>query len=130
MPASMITNRPTICSLVFFLTLSTTLSFLSFSNTFILFPFLLYQFSSVPQSCPALWDSMDCNSPGSSLCGISQARIVEWVVHYFPQEILPTQGSNPGLPHCRQTHYHLNDQRSLFMDCNKEEKIKLKKKFF
>ena len=64
MPASMITNRPTICSLVFFLTLPTTLSFLSFSNTFILFPFLLYQFSLVPQSCPTLCDPMDCCTPG------------------------------------------------------------------
>ena len=26
------------------------------------------------QSCPALWDSMDCSLPGSSVCGIIQAR--------------------------------------------------------
>ena len=32
----------------------------------------------------------------------------------FPpfQEIFPTQGSNPGLPHCRQTLYHLSHQGS------------------
>ena len=64
MPASMIINLPTICSLVFFLTFSTTLSFLSFSNTFILFPFVLYQFSSVTQSCPTHCDPMDCSMPG------------------------------------------------------------------
>ena len=28
--------------------------------------------------------------------------------HCLLQEIFPTQGSNPGLPHCRQTLYHLS----------------------
>jgi len=28
------------------------------------------------------------------------------------QEIFPTQGSNPGLPHCRQILYQLNHQGS------------------
>ena len=28
--------------------------------------------------------------------------------HSLLQEIFPTQGSNPGLPHCRQTLYHLS----------------------
>ena len=31
------------------------------------------------QSCPALCDPMDCSPPGSSVHGISQARILEWV---------------------------------------------------
>ena len=31
------------------------------------------------QSCPTLWDPVDCSPPGSSVCGISQARILEWV---------------------------------------------------
>ena len=31
------------------------------------------------QSCPTLCDSMDCSPPGSSVCGILQARILEWV---------------------------------------------------
>ena len=30
------------------------------------------------QSCPTLCDPMDCNLPGSSACGILQARILEW----------------------------------------------------
>ena len=33
----------------------------------------------VAQSCPALCDHMDCNPPGSSVHGILQARILEWV---------------------------------------------------
>ena len=31
------------------------------------------------QSCPALCDSLDCSPPGSSVHGIFQARILEWV---------------------------------------------------
>ena len=33
----------------------------------------------VAHSCPALCDLMDCGPPGSSICGILQARIQEWV---------------------------------------------------
>jgi len=42
----------------------------------------LFSYScSVAQSCPALYDLMDCSPPGSSVHGISlQARILEWVV--------------------------------------------------
>ena len=29
------------------------------------------------------------------------------------QGIFPTQGSNPGLPHCRQVFYHLSHQEAL-----------------
>ena len=32
------------------------------------------------QSCLTLCDPMDCNLPGSSVHGILQARILEWVV--------------------------------------------------
>ena len=30
-------------------------------------------------SCPPLWDSMDCSPPASSIHGIFQARILEWI---------------------------------------------------
>ena len=33
----------------------------------------------VTRSCPSLCSPMDCSLPGSSVCGISQARILEWV---------------------------------------------------
>ena len=36
---------------------------------------------------------MDCSLPGSSIHGILQARILEWVAPLF-QGIFPTQGSN------------------------------------
>ena len=32
----------------------------------------------VTQSCPTLWDPVDCSLPGSSFHGILQARILEW----------------------------------------------------
>ena len=33
----------------------------------------------VAQECPTLCDPLDCSSPGSSVHGISQARILNWV---------------------------------------------------
>ena len=33
----------------------------------------------VTQSCPTLCNAMDCSPPGSSVLGILQARILEWV---------------------------------------------------
>ena len=35
--------------------------------------------SEVAQSCPTLHDPMDCSLPGSSVHGIFQARVLEWV---------------------------------------------------
>ena len=37
----------------------------------------------VPQLCPTVCDPMDCRSPGSSVHGILQARILEWVAMPF-----------------------------------------------
>ena len=42
-----------------------------------------------------------CNPIDYKVHGILQARILEWVSLSFLQGIFPTQGSNPGLPHCR-----------------------------
>ena len=39
--------------------------------------------SEVTQLCPTLWDPMDCSLPGSSLHGILQARVLEWVAISF-----------------------------------------------
>ena len=39
--------------------------------------------SDVAQSCPTLCDPMDCSPPGSSIHGILQARILEWVAISF-----------------------------------------------
>ena len=39
--------------------------------------------SEVAQSCPTLSDPMDCSPPGSSIHGILQARVLEWVATAF-----------------------------------------------
>ena len=47
--------------------------------------YALTKSSQVAQSCPALCDRMDCSLPGSSVHGIFQARVLEWVAicsHY------------------------------------------------
>ena len=39
--------------------------------------------SEVVQSCPALWDPMDCSLPGSSAHRIFQARVLDLIKHFF-----------------------------------------------
>ena len=39
--------------------------------------------SKVAQSCPTLCSPMDCSLPGSSVHGIFQARVLEWVAISF-----------------------------------------------
>ena len=46
----------------------------------------------------------------SSVHGILQARILEWVAMPSSRGIFPTQGSNTSLPHYRWILYHLNYQ--------------------
>ena len=55
-------------------------------------------FAKSLQSCLTLWDPMDCSPPGSSVHGISQARILEQVT------ILCKESSQPR----NQTHYLLH----------------------
>ena len=50
---------------------------------------------------------MDCSPPVSSVLGILQARILEWVAKPF-SGIFLTQGLNPGLLHCGWILYHLS----------------------
>ena len=37
----------------------------------------------VTQLCPTLCDPTDCSPPGSSVQGVLQARILEWVAIFF-----------------------------------------------
>ena len=59
-----------------------------------------------------LCNPMDCNLPGSSVHGDSLGKNTGVGCHAFLQGIVSTQGSNPGLPHCRQILYHLSHQES------------------
>ena len=51
----------------------------------------------VAQSCLTLCDPMDDSLPGSSVHGILQARIQEWVAFPSPED-LPYLGIEPGSP--------------------------------
>jgi len=86
--------------------------------------------SEVTQSCPTPRDPMDCSLPGSSVHGIFQARVLEWVAIAFsgkptissvqfssvtqscPTLCNPMNRSTPGLPvhhqlpEFTQTHVH------------------------
>ena len=52
---------------------------------------------SVAQSCPTLCSPVDCSPPGSSVHGILQARILEWVAFSFLGD-LPDPGVETGSP--------------------------------
>ena len=56
-------------------------------------PFLAFlsQFCLVAQSCPTLCDSMDRSLLGSSVHGILQARILDWVVTPFSRRHSPAR---------------------------------------
>ena len=61
----------------------------------------------VTQSYVTLCDPMDYR-----VHGILQARLLEWVAVPFSRGIFPTQGSNPGLLHCRWILYQLSHKVS------------------
>ena len=82
------------------------------------------------QLCLTLGNSMDCSPPGSSLHGISQARIQEWVAIFFSRGSSPprdgtwvssTAGrfftnwatSKPGLGSPRNHRYQFSSVQSL-----------------
>ena len=55
---------------------------------------------------------MDCNLPGSSVCGDSPGKYAGVGCYALLQGIFPIHGSNPGLPHCTQIIYHLSHEGS------------------
>ena len=76
----------------------------------------------VAQSCPTQsCDPMDCSPPGSSVPGDFPGKNTGVGCHALLQGIFPTQGSNPGLLHCRGILYQLSYQRSpcYMLGCHK-----------
>ena len=69
----------------------------------------------VTQSCLGLWNPMDCSLSGSSVHGGTPGKNTGVGCHTLLQGISPTQGSKPGLPHCRQILYQLSHQGSPFV---------------
>ena len=73
--------------------------------------------SEVAQSYPTLCDPMDRSLPGSSVHGIFQARVLEWVAISFSRISSQTRdrtrvSRNAGRRYCRQTLYCLSHQGS------------------
>ena len=66
----------------------------------------------VTQSCPTVCDPMDCSPPGSSVLGDSPGLNTGVGCHALLQRIFPTQGSYPGLLHCRLILYQLSPKGS------------------
>ena len=69
------------------------------------------------QLCLTLYDPMNCSLPGSSVHGILQVRLLEWVTIPILQGIFPRslrlKGLNTSLPNCRWILYHLSHQEAL-----------------
>ena len=70
--------------------------------------YLKYVCVLVAQSHPTLCDAVDCGHPGSSLHGILQARILEWVAISSPGDILDR--GKPGSPALQVILYCLSHQ--------------------
>ena len=74
----------------------------------------------VTQSCPTLYESMDCSLTGSSVHGLIHVRILEWTPIPFSRvPTFPTQGLNPGL-NADRFFYHL---RSRNGGCKRAEEM-------
>ena len=66
----------------------------------------------VARLCLTLCDPVDCSPPGSSVHGDSPGKNTGVGCHALLQGIIPTQGLNSGVPHCRQILYPLSHQGS------------------
>ena len=78
------------------------------------------------QSCSTLCYLLDCSPPASSVHGISQARILEWVAISSSRGIFATQGSNPRLLHWQAGSLPLSHQgipKELYVDRKKKEQL-------
>ena len=66
----------------------------------------------VTQACLTLCNPMDCSPPDSSVHGILQARMLEWVAMPSSRGSSPPQNSNLGLLYQRQILYNLSHREA------------------
>ena len=81
----------------------------------------------VAQSCLTLCDPIDCRPPGFSVHGDSPGKNTGVGCHALFHGIFPTQGSNAGLPYCRQILYRLSLLRSpstVYLSINRIQNYK------
>ena len=81
-------------------------------------------------ACPTLCDPTDCTSQAPLSTEFSRQE--DWCGLTFPyiQGIFLTQGSNPGLLHCRQSLYHLGHKGTMRYYLASKKKKKKRGKFF
>ena len=70
----------------------------------------------VAQLCPTLCKPMVCSPPGSSCQCDSPGKNTGVSCHALFRGIFSTQGSNPGLPHCRWILSRLSHQRQVWRE--------------
>jgi len=89
------------------------------SNTYVCYTYdhvcCMHLLCLVVQSCPTLYDHTYFSPPGFSVHGDSPGKNTGEGSLSLLHGIFPTQGSNPGLPHCRQILNHLSHQTSPCM---------------
>ena len=73
---------------------------------------MIISFLAKSESRSIVSNSLRPHGSDSSIHGILQAKILEWVAVPFSSRIFPTQGSNLGLLHCRWVLYQLSYQES------------------
>ena len=66
----------------------------------------------IAQSCLTLYNPVDCSPPDCSVHGDSPDKNTGVDCHALLPGISPTQGSNPGLLHCRPILYHMGHLRN------------------
>ena len=71
--------------------------------------------SEVAQSCLNLSDPMDCSPPGSSIHGIFQARVLEWVVSAFSEDTLLYMYKQTGDHLLNMLHFNKKGEVSIFL---------------
>ena len=92
--------------------LSTLYSFNIFSPFLICSSSISAVLCLVAQSYSTLCDPVDCSPPGSSVHEDAPGKNTGVGCHALLQGIFPSEGLNPGLPHCRQIFYYLSHQGS------------------
>ena len=69
----------------------------------------------VAQSCPTLCDRMDCSTPGSSVPGILQARVLDWVARQILYHCAIWEA--PKQQYSSKKHFFKKMKRNRCSDC-------------
>ena len=69
----------------------------------------------VAHSCSTHCNLMECGSPGSSVHGILNVKILEWVVLPFSRVSSQPRNWTHVFLHCRQILYHLSHQKNSYI---------------